>query len=152
MIDVNEPLSYDGGFPKVDNALYRLYPLLDDYTLETTAVYGYLKSWENNRQDHSMYGKAWLTFNEMAALTGMSYFKLRKNIDILKKYGLVIESSSDKVANKSIFETCEPLTEAEFRAQYTEAIQAVRERIEAVESVLERDRERRRSKRIMDKY
>lgn len=145
MIDVNQPLSYDGGFPKVDNALYRLYPLLDDYTLETTAVYGYLRSWEQNKKDHKMYGKAWLTLAEMGALTGMSYYLLRKHINILVKYELIEEEKSDMVRNKSIFHTKEPLTEEQFREKYPDAIEKLKVRLDVVQEKLRADRERRRS-------
>jgi hypothetical protein len=147
MIDTTKPLSYDDGFPKVDNALYRLYPLLEDFSVETTGLYGYLKSWRQNNPDHAMYGKVWLTFAEMEAQSGISYHKLRNYIDVLKKYGLLVEYLSESKANKKIFEILEPLTEAEFRAEYPKAIQRFQLRLALVEQRLIEDRKRRRERR-----
>lgn len=148
MIDVSKPLSYDGGFPKVDNALYRLYPLLDDFTLETTGVYGYIKSWRNNDDGHELFGYSYPTLADMEAQSGLSYHKLTKHIETLKRYDLVREHKSDIVPNKKIFETLEPLTEAEFRAKYPEAIERFEEKLERNKKRVIEDRERRRKKRI----
>lgn len=147
MIDVSENLSYDDGFPKVDNALYRLYPLLEDYTIETTGVYGYLKSWRQNKPDHAMYGKSWLNFADMEAQTGITYYKLRQHMDVLKKYELLVEYLSDTVANKKIFEVLDPLTEAKFREKYPHAIGEFEKRLKKIEERIKLHREYRRKRR-----
>lgn len=145
-IDISQPLAHDEGFPRVPNIMYRMYPLLDDFTVETTGFYGYLRSWRQNNPEHRMYGKTWLNQSEMAAQSGLSPYKIRKHIDTLLRYDLLRAEKSNQVANKRIYECLEPLTEAEFRARYPEVIERFGERLGVIETELAADRHRLREK------
>ncbi|WP_223068098.1 hypothetical protein [Paenibacillus caui] len=89
MIDVSKPLAYDEGFPRVPNIMYRMYPLLDGFTVETAGFYGYLRSWRQSNKDHAMFGKTWLNQQEMAVQSGLSPHKIRKHVKTLEMYGLL---------------------------------------------------------------
>ncbi|WJH30476.1 hypothetical protein N6H13_07475 [Paenibacillus sp. CC-CFT742] len=141
-IDVSKPLAHDDGFARMPNILFRMYPLLDGFTLETVGLYGYLLSWRQNKSGHVMHGKVWLNQLDITAQTGMSAYKIRTNLDILVRYGLVNVSKSRMVANKRIYEPLEPLTEAEFRAIYAEEVRAFQERVDAAAREIEEDKER----------
>ncbi|MGF7033735.1 DNA-binding HxlR family transcriptional regulator [Paenibacillus mucilaginosus] len=147
MIDVNKSLVYDEGFAKVPNILFKLYPLLPGFTVATTGFYGYLMSWRQSKPDHVMHGKTWLNQDEMEAQAGISRHIIRNHIRTLVKYGLLSVEPSRQVANKKIYEVLEPLTEAEFRSAYPEAIEDFRQKLEKIEKQRERDRERRPKKR-----
>lgn len=117
-IDVSKPLAHDHGFARIPNILFRRYPLLDGFTLETVGLYGYLLSWRQNKANHVMYGMAWLRQADITAETGMSAFKIRQHTEVLCRYGLLRVTKSDWIANKLVYEPLEPLTYEEFRWTY----------------------------------
>lgn len=117
-IDVSRPLARDDVFARMPNILFRRYPLLDGFTLETVGLYGYLLSWRQNNADHVMHGMAWLRQADITAETGMSAFKIRQHTDVLRRYGLLNVKKSDRIANKLVYEPLEPLTYEEFRRTY----------------------------------
>jgi hypothetical protein len=117
-IDVSKPLTHDVGFARMPNILFRMYPLLDGFTLETVGLYGYLLSWRQNKADHAMYGMAWLRQVDITEETGMSAHKIRQHTDVLRRYGLLNVKKSDRIANKLVYEPLEPLTYEEFRRTY----------------------------------
>ncbi|MDR9748809.1 hypothetical protein [Paenibacillus taichungensis] len=117
-IDVSKPLAHDDGFARMPNILFRMYPLLDGFTLETVGLYGYLLSWRQNNADHVMHGMAWLRQADITTETGMSAFKIRQHTDVLCRYGLLRITKSDRIANKLVYEPLEPLTYEEFRRTY----------------------------------
>ena len=139
-IDISKSLVYDDGFPRVPNIMYRMYPLLDDFTVETTGFYGYLLTWRQNKRDHVMYGKAWLNLDEMEAQTGISKYKIRKHTEVLIRYGLLRVTKSRRIPNKKIYEVLDPITEAEFRLSYSETIDRFGEKLLEIERGLEADR------------
>jgi hypothetical protein len=141
-IDISKPLVYEDGFPRVPNIIYRLYPLLDGFTVETAGFYAYLLTWRQHKPDHVMYGKAWLNLSEMEAQSGISKFKIRKHTEALVKYGLLKVTKSRQVANKKIYEFLEPLTEPEFRAHFAEQVAAFGRKLEAIESEVIADKQR----------
>ncbi|EHS56860.1 hypothetical protein P4H71_22775 [Paenibacillus kribbensis] len=141
-IDTTKSLAHDEGFPRVPNIVYRMYPLLDGFTLETVGLYGYLKSWRQNKSGHRMYGKAWLNQKEISAQTGMSPYRIRKHVDILQEHGLLKVTKSSRTANKLIYEPLEPLTEAEFRLLHKAEIERFARELDRLESELEADRAR----------
>ncbi|WP_339274490.1 hypothetical protein MKY59_25820 [Paenibacillus sp. FSL W8-0426] len=145
-IDVSKPLAHDDGFARMPNILFRMYPLLDGFTLETVGLYGYLLSWRQNKPGHAMFGKVWLNQSDVTAQTGMSAYKIRTHVEALVRYGLLNVSKSNMIPNKHIYEPLEPLTEAEFRAVYAEEIRAFRERVETAGREIEADRERLQQK------
>lgn len=117
-IDVTKPLAHDDGFARMPNILFRMYPLLDGFTLETAGLYGYLLSCRQNKVDHAMYGMAWLRQADITAETGMSAYKIRQHTDVLRRYGLLNVKKSDRIANKLVYEPLEPLRYEEFRRTY----------------------------------
>ncbi|QOS80996.1 helix-turn-helix transcriptional regulator [Paenibacillus sp. JNUCC31] len=141
-IDVTKPLAHDDGFARMPNILFRMYPILDGFTLETVGLYGYLLSWRQNKSGHAMYGKVWLNQSDITAQTGLSAYKIRAHISVLEKYGLLKATKSRKVANKRIYEPLEPLTEAEFRAIYAEEMSAFQDRMDAADREIEEARDR----------
>lgn len=129
-IDVSKPLAHDDGFARMPNILFRMYPLLDGFSLETVGLYGYLLSWRQNKSGHAMYGKVWLNQSDITAQTGLSAHKIRAHIGILEKYGLLKATKSRMIPNKRIYEPLDPLTEAEFQALYPLEISAFVERVD----------------------
>jgi hypothetical protein len=123
-----------------------MYPLLDGFTLETVGLYGYLKSWRQNKAGHRMYGKAWLNQREIEAQTGMSPYKLRRHVGVLERYGLLNVTKSRRTPNKLVYEPLDPLTEAEFRAKYKAEVAGFTDKLAEIESELEEDRARLREK------
>ncbi|MBO3284747.1 hypothetical protein [Paenibacillus polymyxa] len=108
----------DEWFVKVPAILFRLYPQLEGFTVETAGFYGYLRSWCQSKPDHRLYGKTWLNQREIEAQTGLSPYKIRQHTTILQRYGLLNVTKSDRIPNKLIYEPLEPLTYAEFYEKY----------------------------------
>lgn len=129
MIDVKETLTGNDGFVQTDNILYRLYPLLDGFTVETAGLYGYLKSWRNNTVGNDYYHCVWLSRAEMYAQSGLKRHSFDKHLDVLIRYSLVSIRKSAKRANKDIFEIHDPITEAEFRSTYADKIAELEKRL-----------------------
>ncbi|MGR6760885.1 hypothetical protein ACU1JV_03400 [Paenibacillus sp. T2-29] len=108
----------DDWFVKVPVILFRLYPKLEGFTVETAGFYGYLRSWCQNKPSHRLYGKTWLNQREIEAQTGLSPYKIRQHTATLCRYGLLNVTKSDRIPNKLIYEPLEPLTYAEFHEKY----------------------------------
>ncbi|MGG1600962.1 hypothetical protein [Paenibacillus naphthalenovorans] len=147
MINVNETMTGNDGFVQTDNIVFRLYPLLEGFTVETAGLYSYLKSWRYNSPG-PMHHCVWLNRAEMYAQTGLGRRKFDGHIQTLGKYGLVTVEKSKQRANKDIFRVGEPLTEGEFRALYPAEIAAFAAELDAIYAVNKADEAQFSAKKV----
>lgn len=123
MINVNNTLTGNDSFTKVDDIVLRMYTLLDGFTVETAGLYAYLKSWRQNDPNHKFYNCVWLAREEIYAQIGIGRKPFDRHLRALKDYGLVtIERKRLREPNKHLFVVNDPITEAEFRVRYPEAV------------------------------
>lgn len=140
MINVHQTLTGNDGFTRVDNTLLRLYPLLPGFSIEATGLYAFFRSWMNTNPQRGPMNSAWLSREEIFAISGYGRTKFERNLDSLTRYGLIEVTKSSRVrANKHIFKVNDPLTEAEFRAVYPEAIEELQKRLLRIKEDVEAD-------------
>lgn len=148
MINVKETLTGNDGFVQPDNIVFRLYPLLDGFTVETSGLYTYLRSWRFNSPG-PLHHCVWLNRAEMYAQTGIRRRKFDGYLEALIKYGLVNVEKSRQRANKDIFRISEPLTEAQFRAQYSAEVTAFAAKLAEIYEINKADEVKFEEKKVV---
>ncbi len=147
MIDVNKTLTGNDGFVQVPNIIFTMYPLLDGFSIETAGLYAYLCNWKQNDPEHNLYNCVWLTKEDIMAQAGIGRTKLDRNLKVLEWHKL-IKVHSVKNSTRKIYEIFEPITEAEFRVQYSKEVAILESKMRELQRKLEIDREQLEGKRI----
>ncbi|HZG87297.1 hypothetical protein [Paenibacillus sp.] len=147
MIDTSKTLTANDSFQKAEYVVLRMYPLLDGFSVETAGLYIYLRSWRMNDPEDPMYGRVWLSREEIYAQTGIGRKVFERHLEVLQRYGLVGTEKSRVRTNKLNFIVKEPLTEAEFRIEYREALDRFTEKLREIQERNKKDEESFATKR-----
>jgi hypothetical protein len=139
MIDTTRTLTANDSFQKAEYVVMRMYPLLDGFSVETSGLYIYLRSWRMNDPEDPMFGRVWLNREEIYAQTGIGRKVFERHLDGMIRYGLVETEKSTVRTNKLNFVVKEPLTEAEFRARYPREIERFTERLREIQEKNRKD-------------